>query len=73
MYAIRSYYAIQVFAAPTVTSTSPANGEGNVLVDSSISVDFSEPMKPSSLTADSFILTRPAAIVAVAAGSYNFV
>jgi alpha-tubulin suppressor-like RCC1 family protein len=54
-----------------VTYTSPGAGDVNVPLDSQVEVVFSEQMRPSSLTANSFQLTRPAKIVAMAAGEYH--
>ena len=65
------FCAVQAFGAPTVTYRAPDNGDVNVPVDSAVSVLFSEPMQPTSLTNDSFRLTKPAAITAVAAGGLH--
>jgi len=40
--------------APTITSTSPAEGDAAVLLDATIKVTFSEPMDTSTITTSSF-------------------
>jgi hypothetical protein len=67
------FCAPQVFAVPTVSFTSPGDRDVNVRVDSTVSVVFSEAMTSSSLTTDSFRLTQPATVVAVAAGGSHSV
>jgi hypothetical protein len=47
---------VQDTVAPTVVSTEPASGETGVAVDASVSVAFSEPMTPSTLTSSTFRL-----------------
>ena len=44
-------------AAPTVLSTSPANGQTDVPLNGSVSALFSEEMDPATLTVASFTLT----------------
>jgi hypothetical protein len=43
---------------PTVTSTSPTNGAGNVVVFTTVTIGFSEPMLSSSITTGSVTLAR---------------
>ncbi len=45
--------------APTVISTSPANGATNVLISSTITATFSELMNPASLTVETFTVRGP--------------
>ncbi len=52
--------------APTIASTTPASGETNVLVNGVVSVTFSEPMDPTTMTTSTFVLTSGAAVVPVA-------
>lgn len=42
--------------APTISSTSPADGDAAVLLDATIAVTFSEPMDTSTITSSSFTL-----------------
>ena len=51
---------------PTVSSTTPLNGVGDVPVNGSISATFSEAMDPASLTIATFTLTSGAAATPVA-------
>jgi hypothetical protein len=44
--------------APTVTSTSPADGAAAVALNTSISATFSEPMDPATITGASFALSQ---------------
>jgi methionine-rich copper-binding protein CopC len=46
------------FAAPTVSSTSPANGAASVDVGSIITATFSEEVDASTITADTFIVNN---------------
>jgi hypothetical protein len=43
---------------PTVVSVSPANVAANVPVDTSVTVTFSEPMKPVSINFSTFYVKR---------------
>ena len=52
--------------SPAIVSTTPASGETNVLVNGVVSVTFSEPMNPASMTTSTFSLTSGAAVVPVA-------
>lgn len=47
---------------PTVSSTTPVDGSSNIPVDTSITVVFSEPVAPASVTPNSFTLQGSAAV-----------
>lgn len=44
---------------PAVTSTSPSSGEADVDPGATVSVEFSEPVDPESVTASTFVVSRP--------------
>jgi hypothetical protein len=46
-------------APPAVAATSPADGAAEVAVDSTVSVDFTRPMDPSTLNAATFTIACP--------------
>ncbi len=46
-------------SAPVINSTSPASGDTNVAVNSTINIAFSEPMDPTTITTANFIVTGP--------------
>jgi len=56
--------------APSVVSTSPANGASNVAVDTTVTVTFSEAMKASTITTGSFTLVADSTSVSGSV-SYN--
>lgn len=58
-------------AAPTVSSSSPANDASGVPLNTRVSVSFSEAMDPLSLTTETFVVTEGSTSVAgtVAAGT----
>ncbi|HEY4739988.1 MAG TPA: Ig-like domain-containing protein [Candidatus Acidoferrales bacterium] len=64
-------------SAPTVVSTSPANGAINVLVAATISATFSDAMAPATINATTFTVTGPgtapiAGTVTYAGGTATF-
>src|ERR1700733_377760 len=64
-------------SAPTVVSTSPANGGINVLVAATISATFSDAMAPATINATTFTVTGPgtapiAGTVTYAGGTATF-
>ena len=44
--------------APSISDTTPANGDENVATDGSISITFSEAIDPDSISGDSLVLAR---------------
>ena len=52
-------------SAPTIISTNPADGATDVALNAPISGTFSEAMDPATLTAATFTLTSPTALVPV--------
>ncbi len=57
--------------APTVTSTSPADGAPSVAPNAGINATFSKAMDPSTLNAATFTLTGPGATPVVGKITYN--
>jgi hypothetical protein len=64
-------WSFTTMAAPTMTSSSPANGSTNVLTSVKPSMTFSRALDPTTLTTSTLILKRQDGSQAAAAFSYN--
>lgn len=58
-------------ALPTVISTSPANGDASVLLNTVVSAHFSSAMAASTINTTTFTLTGPGAVPVVGTVSYT--
>ncbi len=57
---------------PVVNSTSPASGETNVAINSTINIAFSKPMDPTTITTANFIVTGPGTTPVIGTMAFDY-